>query len=163
MTLDEDEPDLELDVYVFREAGAGSIGFRVYACPAGVTIETLDPAACTPIADGYGVALSGGALTAPLTLADAEAGDGDPPLQVFADLPFGEYVFAETTLPDGYTSYFVPGSAAVAGLDDGAYAVAIDDSAPDIVLDVYNLQETPPRPRRPPRLRTLRLTPTATG
>ena len=122
----------------------GSIGFRVFACP-GVSIETFDPAACAPATGGYDVTLTGPDLDAPLTLADAESGEGGA--LVWDDLPFGQYVFSQPVLPAGTASYYVPGSAAVGLLpDNSGYSVAIDASAPDIVLDVYDLAPLPPPP-----------------
>jgi len=144
LTIDEENADLEVDVYVFQEGGAatGSIGFRVTLCPPGVTVETLDPVACAPVEDGYDVALTSAEVPDLLTLDDAEPAADDPEVQVFADLPFGEYVFAESEPPEGVIAYFVPASAAVGGLEDGTgYAVTIDEGAPDVVLEVYNLQD----------------------
>jgi hypothetical protein len=129
-------------------SGTGSIAFRVYACP-GLTLDTFDPAACAPAAGGYDVALSGGSLPAPLTLADAVPGPAGG--LVWDDLPFGRYVFTQPVLPPGAATYFVPGSAAVGLLaDNSGYAVAIDAGAPNIVLDVYALGSPPLAPTPPP-------------
>lgn len=144
LTLDAENPDLALDLYVFQDAAAavGSIGFRVSVCPPGATVGNFDPAECEPIADGFDVALTGPAIPDLLSLDDTVVAAEDPELRVFADLPFGEYVFAESELPPGVTAYFVPGSAAVAGLEDGSgYSVTIDETAPDIILEVYNFTE----------------------
>ncbi|HEU0114507.1 MAG TPA: hypothetical protein VFQ80_07520, partial [Thermomicrobiales bacterium] len=128
-------------------ARRGSIGVRVLSCPAS-SIATLDPAACAPATPPFDLSLNGGENAAPLTLANLQPnGDG---AYVWRDLPFGEYELRQPVLPAGAVSYYVPGSAAVALLADGTgYGVAIDQSAPAIVVDVYDLAAAPPTPIPP--------------
>lgn len=125
----------------------GSIGARVFACPAS-TIESLDPAACAPAPEPYDLELSGEPLDTPLTLADARVnGEG---VAVWRDLPFGQFVLRVPLLPAGTASYYVPGSAAVGLLADGTgYAIAIDPDAPTTVVDVFTLAFAPPPPPLP--------------
>lgn len=115
----------------------GSIGFRVLGCP-GVTLEIFNPAACAPIVGAYDVALSGGDLAAPLTLADATADDDG--VFVWDDLAFGDYTFVQPGLPAGFATFYVPGSASVAFRDDNTgYGVVVDADTPDVRFDVYDL------------------------
>lgn len=114
----------------------GSIAVIVYDCPPGMTLENVVGDTC-PLSDGgYDFA-----LTTPdgdeLTLADA-ASDGST--STWGELSFGQYEIVENALPDGYVDYFIPGSAAVGGSSTDGYTVAIDGSAPDILLTVYNFQ-----------------------
>ncbi|HEX5498963.1 MAG TPA: hypothetical protein VFX03_07045, partial [Thermomicrobiales bacterium] len=105
----------------------------------------IDPAACAPATAPFDLALSGGDNATPLTLANLQPnGDG---VYVWRDLPFGEYELRQPVLPAGAASYYVPGSAGVALLADGTgYGIAIDESAPAIVVDVYDLAAPPAQP-----------------
>jgi thrombospondin type 3 repeat protein len=131
-------------------ARRGSIGVRVWSCPAS-SIAALDPTACATATPPFDLALSGGSNAAPLTLANLQP-NGES-VYVWRDLPFGEYELRQPELPAGAASYYVPGSAAVALLADGTgYGIAIDQSAPAIVVDVYDLAapvEPTPAPPMP--------------
>jgi hypothetical protein len=71
--MPEDAPTTEAAGDVATEAvpavvaGQGSISLQVFACPRGMSAETLDPAACAPIAGGFDVSITGASLAAPLT------------------------------------------------------------------------------------------------
>jgi len=164
--LSEGAPAFRLDVYAItgsaprvatpraagagREDGSGSIGIRPLLCP-GVNLATFDPARCAPLTLPFEGTLAGDALDAPLGLADATTNpDGTI---VWEDLPYGQYVYRQPTLPPGAASYYVPGSAAVGLLpDQSGYGIAIDERAPAIVVDVYNLAPAPVPPPPPPTL-----------
>jgi hypothetical protein len=117
-------------------AETGSIEALVYNCPEGMTLENLVGDDCDLAPRGYGLL-----LTIPdgetLTLENADGGGGD---FVWSALPLGEYGLVEDPLPDGYETYFIPGSAAVGGSPNTGYTVAIDESAPDIAVTIYNLR-----------------------
>jgi hypothetical protein len=113
----------------------GSIGLLVYGCPPGMSVENMVGDICQVTTDGLSFTLSGPAGV--LTLADAGFDGG---AFTWGGLPLGIYTLEQSPLPRGFTSYFVPGSAAVGGLPDGGYSVAIDETAPDIMLQVYNFQ-----------------------
>lgn len=118
----------------------GSISATVYICPEGMTLKNLVGESCQLAEPGYDLALSGPAGN--LGLGDATDYDG---AWLWQGLPLGAYQFAETALPAGYETYFVPGSAAVGGSPADGYTVTIDPSAPEIGLTVYNfMPETLP-------------------
>jgi hypothetical protein len=114
----------------------GSIGVAVYNCPPGMTVESLVGDACRGAPGGFDIV-----LTTPdgETLMVAEASGGGNSF-VWSDLPLGQYGLIEDPLPEGYDSYFIPGSAAVGGSPETGYSVTIDESAPDIGLTIYNFQ-----------------------
>jgi hypothetical protein len=116
----------------------GSITVFVNDCPEGMTVETLEPDLCGPSAGDFDFALSG--PNGDYGLGDAVKVEGG---WLWPDLPMGQYALNETSLPDAYTTYFIPGSAAVGGSADEGYTVTIDESAPDIGLNVYHLQIAP--------------------
>ncbi|MCC6791363.1 MAG: hypothetical protein IT336_06755 [Thermomicrobiales bacterium] len=121
-----------------QAAQTGSITATVYNCPEGMTLENLFGEACELATNGYDFVLSGPGGDRSL----ADASDFDS-AWLWSGLPLGEYYLAETVLPDGYVSYFIPGSAAVGGSPETGYSVTIDPSAPDIGLTVFNLRPEP--------------------
>jgi hypothetical protein len=97
-----------------------------------MSIENLVGEVCQPIWVPMDAVLSG--TDGDRTVADAttlEIG------WIWTELPLGEYYFAPTLLPEGAESYFIPGSAAVGGSPFDGYTIAIDESAPDIGIDLY--------------------------
>ena len=119
----------------------GSIGVRVWSCPAS-SLAAFDPAACVVASPPFDVELSGGGLDAPRTLAGLRAnGDG---AFVWRDLGFGQYVLRHPLLAPGSASYYVVGPTVGLLPDATGYTVVIDASAPTTVLDVYDLAAPPP-------------------
>jgi hypothetical protein len=116
------------------ESNSGSITIQIYACPPGMTAETLNAAACAPIMEDVDVTLSGAALDAPLTLADAEA-SGDS--YTWSALPFGDYVLAEAVLPTGFASYALA-ARNTSGSAETGFRVALDASQPELTARIYN-------------------------
>lgn len=115
------------------QTGAGSITIQIYACPPGMTAETLNVAVCAPAPGEVAVTLSGAELGAPLTLADAErAGDR----YTWSGLPFGEYVLAEE-LPGGYASY-VLAARDTSGSAESGFRLTIDATRPEVAARIYN-------------------------
>lgn len=114
--------------------GTGSVTIEVFTCPAGMTPETLAVAVCGPAAGDFDVTLSGAALEAPLTLADAAA-EGD--VFVWSGLPFGDYLIAEAVLPAGYERY-VLSAANAEGNAEAGYRVRLDAETPDLTVRIYN-------------------------
>jgi hypothetical protein len=119
-------------------ATLGSITATVYDCPPGMTIDNLDPSSCSLSNGRYDLTVSD--AESALTLADAANQNGS---WQWTGLPLGTYAFAESSLPEGIASYYVPGSAAVGGSPADGYTVKIDESAPDIAVQVFNF---PPQP-----------------
>jgi hypothetical protein len=123
----------------------GSITVLIYGCPPGVELANFnDPSQCTSAADAVNLQLSGRALDAPLTAADANTVDGG---YVWQNIPVSSYQIDAIQFANPYESYFIPGSAEVGGTPEGNYTVSIDPSRPDIGLEVYLFQpgtsETP--------------------
>lgn len=114
----------------------GSIAVTVWDCPPGMSVQNLVPEQCRLSAGGFDVILFAADGSA-RSLADAAlVGTA----YVWSDLPFGQYALLVSPLPPGYDSYFIPGSAAVGGAPETGYTVTIDAVAPDIALNVYNVQ-----------------------
>jgi hypothetical protein len=114
----------------------GSIAVAVYNCPPGMTADDLVGDTCNPADPGYDFALTtpdGGTLK----LADAASKDSG---WTWSGLAPGQYGLVENPLPEGFESYFIPGSDAVSGSPDKGYTITIDESAPDVQLTVYNFQ-----------------------
>jgi hypothetical protein len=118
--------------------GRGSISVQVYTCPPGMTVESLNAAACAPADSDFDVTLSGSSLAGPLTIGDA-AGSGDA--YVWDELPFGQYVIAEAVLPSGYTSYALAAPNATGSAAAG-YRVSINESQPDLAVRIYNFTDS---------------------
>jgi hypothetical protein len=133
------EPTVEVATEMATPEATGTIRALVYTCPEGMTAENLVGDACRLAAGGYGVQLTtpGGGT---LTLADAAGGAGD---FTWNTLPLGAYGLIENPLPQGFATYFIPGSAAVGGSPESGYTVTIDESAPGIVVTIYNLRPAP--------------------
>lgn len=115
-------------------SGTGSIAVEVFGCPPGMTLDTFNAAACSPVESEFDVTLSGAGIPEPLTTGDAtRSGEAVR----WADLPFGEYVLAEAILPDGYADYAMAARGA-AGNSTLGYRVTIDASNPDLVARIFN-------------------------
>lgn len=112
----------------------GSITLQVYSCPAGMTAENLNAAACAPATGDFDVTLSGSELAAPLTIGDAApAGDA----YVWADLAFGDYVIAEAVPPSGYATYILS-ARDTSGSAEAGYRVTLDSTEPSLPVRIYN-------------------------
>jgi hypothetical protein len=116
----------------------GSITATVYNCPEGMTLENLVGEACELATSGYELTLSGPGGT--FGIGDAFNFDG---AWLWSELPLGQYQLVESVLPEGYGTYFIPGSAAVGGSPEAGYSIAIDPSAPDIGVQIFNLYPAP--------------------
>ncbi len=116
---------------------SGSIAVEVFGCPAGMTPETVIPGACVPVADAAEVVLSGAALAAPLTLADAEPTAGG---FSWGNLPAGDYSMALAVLPDGYASWTLAAPGAT-GDPVAGFRLGITPENPDIAVRIYAFPE----------------------
>jgi hypothetical protein len=115
-------------------SGQGSIAAQVFICPAGMTAETLEAAACAPASGDFDVTISGAALKTPLTLNDATAAADS---FTWSALPFGTYTIAEAVLPQGASAYTLAAKNATGGPDTG-YQVTLDPDHPNLSLRIYN-------------------------
>jgi hypothetical protein len=141
VTIDQDFPEITLEAYVFPTAAqlAGSISLIVHVCPPGMGVADLNPEECdiAPAAAGYDIALTGYFGGPGLwTLADTTS---ENDIYTWDNLELGAYNLTETVKPPGYTTYFVPGSAAVGGSPDTGYEITIDETVPSITIDLYNV------------------------
>ena len=104
-----------------------------------MSVEDLDPSECmvATAEAGYDFYLYSYDDPAGMwTLADAALAIDT---YVWSGLPYGTYGLMESVPPFGYSTYFIPGSAAVGGSADEGYEVTLDPSAPSITIDVYNV------------------------
>lgn len=115
-------------------SGLGSIALQVYTCPPGMTLESLNAAACAPAGGDFDVTISGSVLSGPLTIGDATA---TADAYVWSELPLGEYRILEAVLPNGYGTYSLAAPNA-SGNSAAGYAITIDESQPDLAVRIYN-------------------------
>lgn len=131
------EPQLEPSATAAAQETAsqtGSIAVQVFACPPGMTADSLDAAACIPAEVDFDVTLAGAALEGPLTLADATlAGDAF----TWENLPAGDYVIAEALLPTGYDSYVLDAPGATGSAATG-FRVTLDPAGSPLPVRIYN-------------------------
>ena len=113
--------------------GRGSIALQVFSCPPGMDAQTVAAAACAPTAEGFDVSLSGDAVPAPLTLADAA---GDAGIFTWSGLPFGEYLIADVVLPPGATTYSLSAVDA-SGDPESGYRVTLEEANPAVSVRIY--------------------------
>lgn len=116
------------------DSRVGSITVEVFTCPAGMTMETLNAAACAPATGVFDVTISGAALASPLTIGDASSSNG---AFTWEGLPPGDYVIAEAVIPSGYDSY-VLSAQDTTGNPAAGYRVTLDANAPDLAARIYN-------------------------
>jgi hypothetical protein len=86
----------------------GLLSATFFTCPAGMTVETIDPTQCTLVTDGFDFGFQGDAGTE-LHLADALLGEGT---FIWGDLPIApdsisgpSYSPIAWALPDGYSTW----------------------------------------------------------
>jgi hypothetical protein len=142
VAIDPNQPDITLNVYLFQPGATetpqatGQITVTFFACPPAMDVSDLNPAACDPTTDPLiGLTLSGGNLQVPTLL----QGPNSSGVYYSGDLSLGTYTLDMSSFPQMYTTFFIPGSAAVGGSADSGYTVTLDDSAPTISLEVYLL------------------------
>ncbi len=117
-------------------AATGTVSVLVLSCPDGMTAQNIDPTACAPSEGDFDITLSGDALPAPLTLADASVVDNT---LVWEGLPFGDYLLAEAVLPDGYATYVVGSATGVDGSPETGYQITVAADTPTVELVIANL------------------------
>ena len=136
VTLDAETPEVVARVYNFAPAPTGSLTVQVFTCPRGMGPENLVGEACRPATGDFDFTLSGDALQAPLTVADAV---DDNPFS-WQGLPFGEYTIAQSVLPEGFDTYLLRGPSGVDGSPETGYTVTIAEGTPDVLLRVYDFR-----------------------
>jgi hypothetical protein len=144
VTIDESAPDIQLTAYNFQPAApepevTGSITVMLYGCPSGMTPDDYAPTGCTPLTDGWDVALYGDQFPNGLTEADGSALAGGV---TWSDLPAGTYGLVQTVFPGQFSDYDVQGSNADSPY--GGFGVAISADAPDYTVAVYDFVEEGP-------------------
>ena len=121
----------------------GSITISVFNCPLGMDIEHLVTADCNPVSTGFAMRLTSSELGVDVTLNDATNDRGS---FRWSSLPFGTYLLRQTTLPSGYTTYYIPRNAIVEGSASTGYSISLDEiSHGQVRLSVYNLAPKSPR------------------
>jgi hypothetical protein len=121
------------DAPVFAQEATGSFSVATVACPAGMTVATLDPAACEfssePLVQW---SLASDQFAAPL---GPDAATVNGPTTTWDGLPVGTYFIeltAESFAP-GFSDYYIPGSNQVTRQDERTtrlYYDAIRSSGP---------------------------------
>jgi len=141
--LTADAPRADLTLYLFQATGAGGDGTGGAGASDNGSISLVGhpcPAADSPaeVCLGSTIALTGASLQAEdsgeiLTLADA-ARNGDT--YVWANLPQDTYFFlsADLTPPTGYDIVRIEGGA---GSVSDSYAVNVNPTRPDVLVEVY--------------------------
>jgi hypothetical protein len=113
--------------------GEGSIAIQVFSCPPGMSAQNVAAAVCAPTGEGFDVTLSGDALQAPLSLADAT---GEGGIFTWSGLPFADYLIAGVTLPPGATTYSLSAANATGDSESG-YRVTLDAANPGVSVRIY--------------------------
>jgi hypothetical protein len=136
ITISRDNPDVRVNYYLIT-APTASITIRVFTCPQDMTPDTFAADSCTPAEGDFAVNVTGaGDLN--LTLDDATKKND---AYIWSGLSLGKdqkatFKVAETTLPDGYSSYVIVGSQT--GKPNTAYETILSAGQPDAVLGIYN-------------------------
>lgn len=133
VTIGDAAPDVTATLYLFQPGE--SLTLNVFNCAAGMTRDTLVGDTCDAATGDYDVSLTSPDGSTVLTKQDAKVSQN---VLTFENLAAGTYLLAESSLPDGYVDYVVPG----VDVDraSGAYTVTIDAKEPNPALSVYNLQ-----------------------
>jgi len=125
--------DVAATLFLFRP-DAGSLTLAVYACPPGMTADTLAGDFCDAPDGDYDVTLTASDGTTVYTRQDAT---GDASILTWDGLPYDTYLVQESPPPAGYDEYVIP------GLDidqaTGEYVVTIGPDDPDPSFSIYNL------------------------
>ena len=139
-------PNYELAVYAFRDAlpatGApATLGIFVWQCAPGVVARPdMTGADCVrvdPLASGFDVAIAGGGLAAPLTLAGTAPADAAG--RLWQNVPLGDYTITATLPPgaDGYALRSARADFPIRLLPDGTgYTFALTDALFDPASDL---------------------------
>jgi len=116
----------------------GSITFRVFVCPVGMTAEDLERDRCRPVTTGFEARLTGRPLERSLSLDDANALSNQR--YRWSDLPYGRYRLRLTELPRGADTYFIAESDVVNGSAEDGYVITIGEDDPDVQFRIYALR-----------------------
>lgn len=129
------ELDLSATMYLF-DRGSGSIAIQSFACPPGMTAETLVIESCDASTVDPEVQLAGddGGV---LSLAQAEGEPGQD--RTWTDLPFGIYRLSVGTPPEGFTQ--VLGGGAEYDPAANVFVVTLDKTAPEQRVNFYLLRD----------------------
>ena len=139
VTIDADQPDVELLAYFFLQpeepVEAGSLTATFSLCAAGTTPSDFDPTGCQPYIGSdfdFAFEIANNDTGASFTLADAALADATA---TWTDLPLGVYSLYPTP-GQGYEL------TAIIGADGGdnvgsAYVVELSEAAPDRAIEVY--------------------------
>ncbi len=133
VTIGNDAPDVTATLYLFQPGG--SLTLNVFNCAAGMTRDTLVGDTCDAATGGYDFSLTSPDGSMVLTRDDAKVSQN---VLTWDNLEAGTYLLEESTLPDEYVDYVIPG----VEVDNasGAYTVTVDETEPNPAYSVYNLQ-----------------------
>ncbi len=133
VTIGDAAPDVTATLYLFQPGG--SLTLNVFNCAAGMTRDTLVGDTCDAATGAYDFTLTSPDGATVLTRADANISQN---VLSWDNLDAGTYLLEESTLPNGYVDYVIPG----VDVDNasGSYAVTIDEKEPNPAYSVYNLQ-----------------------
>ncbi len=118
------------------DRGSGSVAVQTFACPAGMTAQTLVVESCEATTAEPEVQLAGDDGAA-LSLAQAEGEPGQE--RVWTDLPFGIYHLSVGAPPDGFTN--VLGGGAEYDPAANAFVVTLDKTAPEQRVNLYLMRD----------------------
>jgi hypothetical protein len=136
IAISRDNPDIRVNYYLVA-APTASITVTVFTCPQDMTPDTLAADSCTPAEGKFAVNVTGaGDLN--LTLDDATKKND---AYTWSGLSLGKdqkatFKVAETTLPDGFSSYVIVGSQT--GQPNAPYETTLSADQPDADLGIYN-------------------------
>lgn len=127
--------DQSATMYLF-DRGSGTISIQTFACPAGMTAETLVVESCDAATVDPEVQLTGddGGVLSPAP-ADGEPGPG----RRWMDLPFGIYQLAVGAPPEGFDGVLGGGAEYDPAAD--VFVVTLDKTAPEQQVNLYLMRD----------------------
>lgn len=122
------------------EPPTGYVTLRVFACPSGMTVDTLETSQCALTMGGFDVALTARQTDPPLagTLSIANAQIVREQFR-FKGLPFGTYLFTMTKLPPPFSTFIVPRQTGAEGAPSSGYTFSLTQEDGTFALRVYLL------------------------
>lgn len=130
--------DVSATLYLIRgETASLTLGF--FACPAGMTRDTLAGDFCEASGGDYAVEIA--SLDGSVLLRRDDAEETIGPFLTWPDLPPGRYAVRVTDLPSSYDDYLIP--VALYDPTADAYLIDVGGEAPAAEFGAYFLQAAP--------------------